>query len=299
MALTLPSRCWICHSRRKSRKSHWGYIRCTKCGHRLRDTKKTQGSLDNGLLEVSNIYTLDQLTRKQVSLTSRFAKKTNSLLDIGSGTGKFLFHCKNKFADVCGVQFSREKLNLRIVPNINESNGPFDVVTAWHSLEHIPSEKLSEILKVLKRKVHYQTRILVCLPNPDSLSSRAFALGWAFRDKGAHLHEFSRQSVDLLFAKYGYAPLKAGRIFVYSLFCYLQSFCNAISSQHNYIYYRFKRGKRFYENPFKQILMDLLAIGVLCCISPLALFLTFFEHGFCKETAIHFVIYSLQKNKIK
>jgi SAM-dependent methyltransferase len=283
-----------------------GYIRCTKCGHRLRDTKKTQGSLDNGLLDVSNIYTLDQLTKKQISLTLRFAKKTDSLLDIGSGTGKFLFYCKKRFSGVCGievssasVQFSRKKLDLRIIPNIHQANGPLDVVTAWHSLEHIPSVKLLEILKVLKRKVHYQTRILVCLPNPDSLSSRVFGLGWAFRDKRAHFHEFSRQSVDLLFAKYGFTPLKAGRIFVYSLFCYLQSFCNAISSQHNYIYYRFKRGVKYYKNPFKQFLMDLLAIGALCCISPLALFLTFYENVFCKETAIHFVIYSLQKNKTR
>ena len=81
--------------------------------------------------------------RWKLGLIKRYLK-TNTLLDVGCGTGNFLKHCKERGVNTVGVEVSDEARhaavnnNLRVEKSLdNLSNEKFSVITLWHVLEHI------------------------------------------------------------------------------------------------------------------------------------------------------------------
>jgi SAM-dependent methyltransferase len=259
------------------------------------------GAVDNGLLAPQVVAARDSLTASQVRLAVEAGVRHSSLLDVGSGTGKFLHHARNRFADVTGIEvsgdsvrFAREKLNLRIVPGVSDAAGPFDVVTAWHSLEHIPAESLLDLVAGLRERCHADTRVVVCVPNPDSMAARLFGGRWAFRDPEAHLHEFSRRSLDVLFARHGFEPDSVQRLWAYTFFAWVQTLCNAMHGPHNYLYYRLKRGRKYFESPLIQTLADCLAAVTLCVAVPVGSVCAAIEYALLSQTSAHVVTYALR-----
>jgi 2-polyprenyl-3-methyl-5-hydroxy-6-metoxy-1,4-benzoquinol methylase len=86
-----------------------------------------------------------------------------SLLDVGCETGIFLELMKNKGWKIAGIEFSdvawsyaREKVgDVIFYGNLKDAcykSNSFDVVTLWHTLEHLvhPLETLQEIRRILK-----------------------------------------------------------------------------------------------------------------------------------------------------
>src|SRR6185436_4578938 len=114
----------------------------------------------------------------------------------------------------------------------------------------------------------------VFVPNPDSLPARWLESRWAFRDVGAHLHEFSRRSLDTLLAAAGFRPESDERIFAYTVFAWVQTLANLAPLSHNYLYYRLKRGVDFGQG----LTADLLAALALAFALPLGTMLAFAEH---------------------
>ena len=294
--------CWLCGSAAGADDDGGGrYRRCRSCGHRTAAARLVDGAVDNGLLTPEVVAARDSLTDSQVRLAVEAGARHGSLLDVGSGTGKFLHHARNRFADVTGIEvsgdsvrFAREKLHLRIVPGVDDTDGPFDVVTAWHSLEHIPGEALLDLVAGLRERCHADTRVLICVPNPDSAAARVFGGRWAFRDTEAHLHEFSRRSLDSLFARYGFQPVRVQRLWAYTFFAWVQTLCNAMPGPHNYLYYRLKRGRRYFAKPVLQSLADCCAAAMLCVAVPVGGACAAIEHALLPQTGVHVVTYALQ-----
>lgn len=297
--MTSDGSCWGCGSPYTVAQELDGYLRCTACGLRTTAVPRESGVLDNGICELSVVQSLDSLTASQVKVSVNAAVRYGSLLDIGSGTGKFLFHVRDFFTKVIGlelspasVQFAKDTLRLSVVSDIDATTGTFDVITAWHTLEHIPSDALLLLAGGLRLRSHPDTRLVICVPNPDSILARLCRDHWAFRDTGSHLHEFSRRSLDALFARYGFKPVRAQKMWIYTLFAWVQSLCNIVIKPHNYMYYRLKRGRDYFANKWLQVGMDCCAAAVVCGVLPVGFACAALEHVLLSQTSVHVVTYA-------
>jgi SAM-dependent methyltransferase len=85
-------------------------------------------------------------------------------------------------------------------PELNE--GSFDVVTMWHSLEHVhaPVPVLCEASRLLARG----GKLLVAVPNLDSAAFRWCGAAWIGLDVPRHLTHFTPHTLCLMLDRAGF-----------------------------------------------------------------------------------------------
>lgn len=126
------------------------------------------------------------------------------LLDFGCGGGSFLKRMADQGWQVTGVDASEaavrtvtDHLGLTAVvgslphPDLRPSS--FEVVTMWHSLEHV-----HDPLAVLREAYHLLVpggKLIVACPNIDSWSFRRYAESWFGLDLPRHLTHFTPVTV--------------------------------------------------------------------------------------------------------
>jgi SAM-dependent methyltransferase len=229
------------------------YLRCTNCGHEVLVSTSEQGFIINDHLsekETHRVTGLDRFKARTLALFDRTVQK-GQLLDIGSASGKFLFHNGPRYSRATGIEitpeslrFSRGILKLRVVANIKEVEGKVDVATAWHSLEHIPEHCLLELLQGLSDRLNAGGRLIVSVPNGASRQYRWFGRSYAYYDVPNHLHQFTPQSLELLMKRFGLKHVAGVQSWSYNTFGYIQGLLNVTTRTHNYLYYRLKRRSR-------------------------------------------------------
>jgi 2-polyprenyl-3-methyl-5-hydroxy-6-metoxy-1,4-benzoquinol methylase len=135
------------------------------------------------------------------------------LLDFGCGGGSFLERMDRQGWQVTGVDISpialdriRTKLGLRALlgslPHEQLKPGSFDVITMWHSLEHV-----HEPLTVLSEARHLLApggRLLVAAPNIASLPFHWFGPAWYGLDLPRHLTHFSPATLRAMLTRAGF-----------------------------------------------------------------------------------------------
>jgi SAM-dependent methyltransferase len=111
----------------------------------------------------------------------------------------------------------------------------FDLVTAWHVIEHLDDPRAS--LSELRQHLADDGRLLVCVPNVDSWQSRVFKGSWFHLDPPRHLHHFSKQSLTRVLADAGLQPV-GWRWWVpeYGMSGWIQSTLNRSMRQPNVLY---------------------------------------------------------------
>lgn len=146
-------------------------------------------------------------------LLNIFTPEKGRLLEIGSGTGEFLFLAQAAGWDTVGVEpsapacdYARQKygLNLRNsfwAPALfkHDQTGKealFDVVVFWHVLEHItnPFQFLEEIQSVLKPG----GLLLCCVPNRHSLTNAVHGPNSPLYLEADHFFHYTRKSLTAL-----------------------------------------------------------------------------------------------------
>lgn len=131
-------------------------------------------------------------------------KKAGSILDVGAGTADFLSLCKKRGWSIEGVEVNESARNLaagkdiKLLTDIDEVNGTFDVITLWHVLEHIPD--LTEITKKLEALLKPNGVLVVAVPNYRSFDAIYYKEFWAAYDVPRHIWHFSRASMKKLFS---------------------------------------------------------------------------------------------------
>ena len=159
---------------------------------------------------------MSQKARQFLKEIGKFAKP-GSLLELGCSYGFFLKKAKEDgwrvkglewFGEACSYAVNQLNLDVsdRSLQEITLTQCKFDVVAAWHVLEHLadPLKELSNIRNVLNpRGIFYFTT-----PNIDSLQFRLLANKWEWLSPPAHLYLFGTSSINNLLKKGGFEILK-------------------------------------------------------------------------------------------
>jgi len=150
--------------------------------------------------------------RQKVKLINSQAGSDKSILDIGCGTGDFLYACKNGGWKVKGIEPNDKARNLALKKMNSESflvkdiqdllineKEAYDVITMWHVLEHIPN--LDNYISNLKQLLKPKGTLIIALPNYKSHDAVYYKTFWAAYDVPRHLWHFSRKSIKYIFKK--------------------------------------------------------------------------------------------------
>lgn len=135
------------------------------------------------------------------------------LLDFGCGCGSFLERMRRQGWHVTGVDISPQAIHmvrrelglpalLGSLPHEDLEPGSFDVITMWQSLEHV-HEPLP-VLRAARRLLVPGGRLLVAVPNIDSLPFRWFGASWIGLDLPRHLTHFTPWTLHAMLERAGF-----------------------------------------------------------------------------------------------
>jgi len=135
------------------------------------------------------------------------------LLDFGCGGGSFLqrmdrqgWHVTGLDASAATAQQVQAELGLRVLagslPHPELRPATFDVITMWHSLEHVHAPR--DVLREAHQLLTPGGKLLVAVPNIDSLPYRWFGADWYGLDLPRHLTHFTPMSLGLMLERSGF-----------------------------------------------------------------------------------------------
>ena len=139
------------------------------------------------------------------------------LLDIGGGDGEFAEYMVSQGWHVVMQDkvsnISIDNNSYQFIQNLNgiSRKQSFDVITLWHSLEHIHNIK-----KLFDNINHFLTNegiLLIAVPNIQAPERKRLGGNWAPYDVPRHLYHFDPDSLKRLCRKYNFKILRK-----YSLF---------------------------------------------------------------------------------
>lgn len=134
------------------------------------------------------------------------------VLDVGCGRGVLLGPLADRGFDVSGVEINENavagadpRADVRIADRLGDAafeSGSFDQIIIWHVLEHIqdPVHTLEECRRLLRP----MGRLVVAVPNIDSIQSHWSGPAWFHLDAPRHLFHFSPHSLRLLLEIHGF-----------------------------------------------------------------------------------------------
>lgn len=147
------------------------------------------------------------------------------LLDVGCGEGLFLYCAKQAGYDVWGVEISefavkyaKEKFKLNILnstlENSNFSNNSFDIITFWHTLEHLPSPDIT--LKKAYQLLKPGGYLIAAVPNINDVIGQKFyrfiyghySPLYTSEAKEPHLYHFSSDTLKNFLKKCNFNSIK-------------------------------------------------------------------------------------------
>ena len=145
----------------------------------------------------------------------KFAK-AGRILDIGCGSGEFLFKMKCAGWETHGVEVSAKAaesgnrshdLNIQVgtLASVQFSPGYFDYIRLNHSFEHILDPH--DTLALIHRYLAPEGRLFIGVPNADGLQARAFGKFWWNLGPPVHPFNYSRHTLSWLLGLHGFEVL--------------------------------------------------------------------------------------------
>jgi len=139
--------------------------------------------------------------------------------------------------------------------------GSFDVVTLWHSFEHM-TEPTRELDRVLELLADGGTLILV-VPDFGGIQARTFGTSWFHLDVPRHVHHFSQQALLELIESRGMVVAGVDHHEIeYDLFGWLQSTLNALLPTPN-VFFNWITGKPLPRRDLELVTGIVLAVLLL------------------------------------
>lgn len=208
----------------------WTVRRCPECGLGLLDPRPDD-------LELKDLYTgtyfdshyseapapgSPEMKRRlrqedhRIRFFRRF-KRSGRVLDIGCGRGYFLLACRDRGYEVEGVDISEDaaafvstRLSIPVsagkIADIGLEPKRFDVITMWHSFEHMadPNACLDKVRGLLKD----DGVLVVDVPNHAGTDARKAWREWADWDLPFHFYHFTPATLKRILQKHGFLPVR-------------------------------------------------------------------------------------------
>lgn len=163
----------------------------------------TQEGLVNKLYHIIRKLTL--VSKKRL-VRRETGKRSGNILDVGCGTGAFLYSMRRAGWKVTGLEpdaaaraRAKQLYKIESFPSpelYHLSDGAYDAVTLWHVLEHV--HELHAYIGQLKKLLAHNGRLFVAVPNYTSHDAELYKEYWAAYDVPRHLYHFSPQSMEKL-----------------------------------------------------------------------------------------------------
>ena len=199
-------------------------FKCTNCDLVFLNPLPTQEFLSS--LYPKDYYAYQSFFKKQ-SWAEKFVKKylvraitkdptfqqPGKMLDIGCGSGHFIYKMRENGWDVKGVEINDDaaklgreagKLNIHSGELVTAlyANEEFDYIRSNHSFEHVVQAKelLQEIHRVLKK----DGKLLIGVPNIDGLNAKLFKKYWWYLGAPVHTFNYTPKSLSMLLEAEGF-----------------------------------------------------------------------------------------------
>jgi 2-polyprenyl-3-methyl-5-hydroxy-6-metoxy-1,4-benzoquinol methylase len=160
-------------------------------------------------------YLLRVADRRVALIEKATATRAGSLLDVGSGTGEVLLAAQRRAWRVHGVEPERTAAEMArdrgldvTVARLEESGLPersFDVVTAFHVLEHIPDSRA--FLRTMRRWARPGGFVAIEVPNFRSVQRRRLREHWSGLRPREHLVHYTPDTLARTLRAVGIEPV--------------------------------------------------------------------------------------------
>ena len=207
----------------------------------------------------------------------RFVRQVASagrLLDFGCGDGGFLAAARAVGWGTTGVEMSPDDARakgLDVVERVEDAAGPFDVITLWHSLEHVrsPRQCLESLVPLLAPGGH----VLIAVPNRASWQAQLFGANWFHIDVPRHLSHFTPLAMTRLLAATGLEVARRWDLEAeIDLFGWTQSALNLVMPHPNVLFDTLTRRQRAHGTGeiVASVLVGAVATALSAPVVPLA-----------------------------
>ena len=213
------------------------------------------------------------------------------LLDIGCGNGSFAVHMKWHGWDVAATEIDADVLQRLREQGIDArtasdaaANGfdrPFDAITCWHVLEHVP--RPFDLAMWARGQLAPGGIFQVTVPNVASWQSSLTGGAWLHLDVPRHYYHFTPATLDRLLRQTGFEPVAWNQFTIeYDWFGMIQSPLNAICSRPNVLFEWLTTRKHADTShlPRRDLLLSLAISPTLATVGlPFAIVESLARHG--------------------
>lgn len=200
------------------------------------------------------------------------SSKNSPILDYGCGKGKMVAFLKNRGFQVEGYDPSAsmvdlaQKDGLPIFKEIPEKK--YDLIMLWHSLEH--TDQPLQDLEKLKGHLNPGAKLLIAVPNGDSLEAHIAGKKWLGYEWPFHRVHFNRRSLRSMLNKVGFRIITTDHWNLnYTLALLAQSFLNLFFT--NNILYSMVSNRRITHSRTATLLGGIVSLALLLVASPFLL----------------------------
>ena len=151
----------------------------------------------------------------------------STYLDYGCGVGKLIRSMNKKGVASYGYDTSSLAISacnnksLSASSNIDDLPGQYDLISFWHSLEHVSD--YTKALRKTKQMLSKNGTVVVALPNYDSFDAKFYSKFWAAYDTPRHRVHFTKKGFIKAANQLGFDVVKTKPLFLDSFYISMMS----------------------------------------------------------------------------